>query len=120
MIPIDRGNHNSHAFGLCKQKLKEGWNILIYPEGTRTKNGEIGEFMKGAATLSVTEKVPIVPVKIKGGFETFPSQNKLPKLFDFKNMRRFRIEIVFAAPIYNINMDVDSLNTKLKSIVTSM
>ncbi|MFZ2537725.1 MAG: AMP-binding protein [Oscillospiraceae bacterium] len=120
MIPVDRENHNSQSVALCKQKLKEGWNLLIYPEGTRTKNGEIGEFKKGAAMIAVTENVPIVPVKIKGGFEIFPAGRKLPKLFDFKNMRRCRIEVAFATPISGFNMDIESLNDKLRAIVTSM
>ncbi|MEG0541118.1 MAG: AMP-binding protein, partial [Angelakisella sp.] len=59
MIPIDRDSQNSHSLALCKQKLKEGWALLIYPEGTRTRNGEMGEFKRGAAMLSVTEQVPI-------------------------------------------------------------
>ena len=70
--------------------------------------------------ISVTENVPIVPVKIKGGFEIFPAGRKMPKLFDFKKMQRCRIEVAFAIPIYGMNMDIDSLNTKLRAIVTSM
>lgn len=120
MIPVDRENQNAQAVALCKQKLKEGWNFLIYPEGTRTPNGEIGEFKKGAAMIAVAENVPIVPVKIKGGFEIFPTGHKLPKLFDFKKMRRCRIEVAFASPLSGVNMDIDSLNNKLHAIVTSM
>lgn len=120
MIPIDRDSPNSQAVALCKQKLHEGWNFLIYPEGTRTKTGEMGEFKPGAAMISVTENVPIVPVKIKGGFEIFPVGKKLPKLFDFKRMKRYQVEIAFAAPITGINMDIDSLNKKLRDTVAAM
>lgn len=120
MIPIDRDNHNSQAMALCKQKLKEGWNFLIYPEGTRTKTGEIGEFKKGAAMISIDENVPIVPVKIKGGFDIFPAGRRLPKLFDFKHMRRLRIEIDFSTPITPSGMDVDSYNQKLRDIVVKL
>ncbi|MEG0692484.1 MAG: 1-acyl-sn-glycerol-3-phosphate acyltransferase, partial [Oscillospiraceae bacterium] len=120
MIPVDRDNHNSQSVALCKQKLKEGWNFLIYPEGTRTKDGEIGEFKKGAAMIAVSENVPVVPVKIKGGFEIFPTGRKLPKLFDFKKMRRCRIEVAFASPISDFDMDIESFNNKLRSVVASM
>lgn len=119
MIPIDRTNNNSQAIALCKQKLKEGWNFLIYPEGTRTVTGEIGEFKKGAAMISISENVPIVPVKIKGGFEIFPAGHKLPKLFDFKKMRRLRVEVAFASPISGY-ADIDSLNNKLKDVIVGM
>lgn len=120
MIPIDRGSLNTQAVNLCKQKLEEGWNFLIYPEGTRTKDGKIGAFQKGAAMLSVAENVPIIPVKIKGGFEIFPAGHKLPKLFDFKHMRRCRVEVNFAAPIADYSSDIDTLNQKLYDIVSSM
>lgn len=120
MIPIDRDNQNAQAVALCKQKLKEGWNFLIYPEGTRTKTGEIGEFKKGAAMIAVSENVPIIPVKIKGGFEIFPAGHKLPKLFDFKNMRRLRVEVAFASPLTGFQMDIDGLTKKLKDTIVNL
>ena len=120
MIPIDRNCLNVQAVSLCKKKLEEGWNFLIYPEGTRTKDGKVGEFQKGAAMLSVAENVPIVPVKIKGGFEIFPAGRKLPRLFDFKRMRRCCVEVDFAAPIADYNIGIDALNQKLYDIVSSM
>lgn len=120
MIPVDRDNHDTQALALCKQKLKEGWIFLIHPEGTRTKTGEIGEFKKGAAMLAVSENVPIIPVKIKGGFEIYPAGKKLPKLFDFKNMRRCRVEVTFATPLSNYDMGVDHLNTKLRDVIKSL
>ncbi|MEG1877602.1 MAG: AMP-binding protein [Lachnospiraceae bacterium] len=120
MIPIDRSSFSSQAVSLCRQKIKEGWNFLVYPEGTRTKNGEMGEFKKGAAMLSLSENVPIIPVKIKGGFEIFPAGKKLPRLFDFKHMRRCRVEVAFATPITDYSLDVDSLNRKLRDTVASM
>ena len=120
MIPIDRDNQNSQAVALCKQKLKEGWKFLIYPEGTRTKTGEIGEFKRGAAMIAVSENVPIIPVKIKGGFEIFPVGHKMPKLFDFKNMRRFRVEVAFASPITGFQMDIDGLTKQLKETIVNL
>lgn len=120
MIPIDRSSLNSQAVNLCKQKMEEGWNFLIYPEGTRTKDGTLGTFQKGAAMLSVSENVPIIPVKIKGGFEIFPAGHKLPKLFDFKHMRRCRVEVAFAKPITGADADIDALNQRLYDTVAAM
>ncbi|MEG2074106.1 MAG: lysophospholipid acyltransferase family protein, partial [Angelakisella sp.] len=120
MIPIDRQSGDSSAIALCKQKLKEGWGLLIYPEGTRTRDGEMGEFKKGAAMLSVTENVPIIPVKIKGGLDIFPAGRKLPSLFDFRHMKRWRVQVAFAAPIQSMGMDVDHLTEKLRDTVANM
>ena len=120
MIPIDRNCQNVEALSLCRQKIREGWHFLVYPEGTRTQTGEMGEFKKGAATLAVSENVPIIPIKIKGGFEIFPAGCKLPKLFDFKHMRRFHVQVAFAAPLSGANTDVDSLTQKLRDTISAM
>ncbi|MEG1445785.1 MAG: AMP-binding protein [Ruthenibacterium sp.] len=118
MIPIDRGCQNFGALSLCRQKIREGWSFLVYPEGTRTQSGEMGTFKKGAATLAVSENVPIVPVKIKGGFAIFPTGCKLPKLFDFKHMRRLRVQVAFGAPLSGANTDADNLNQKLRDVIS--
>lgn len=120
MIPVDRQSSDSSAIALCKQKLKEGWALLIYPEGTRTLDGNMGEFKKGAALLAVSEEVPIVPVKITGGYEIFPAGRKLPRLFDWKHMKRCRIQVAFATPLQSPGMDVDSLTQKLRETVANM
>ncbi|NRA12561.1 MAG: 1-acyl-sn-glycerol-3-phosphate acyltransferase [Crocinitomicaceae bacterium] len=46
--------------------IKEGKSILIFPEGTRSKTGEIGDFKKGAFILAAKSEVDILPVKITG------------------------------------------------------
>ena len=52
--------------------LKHGGNLVIFPEGTRTKDGTIGTFKKTFAILSKELQVPIVPVRIIGAFEALP------------------------------------------------
>jgi long-chain acyl-CoA synthetase len=52
--------------------LKQGKKILIFPEGTRTKNGEIGDFKITYAILSTELKMPVVPVAISGACRAMP------------------------------------------------
>ena len=52
--------------------LREGWNIVIYPEGTRSPDGWTQRFHLGAAHLAVTENVPVVPIGIRGSFAAMP------------------------------------------------
>lgn len=120
MIPINRNTHDTLAMARCQEKLMEGYGVLIFPEGTRTKNGKIGEFKKGAAMLALNVNVPIIPVKIKGAYNIYPLGSKLPKLFDFKNMRRHSIDIIFGSPLYPTNLEVNSLNTKLQETVIGL
>jgi len=58
--------------------LKSGKNLVIFPEGTRTRTGETGRFKKTFAILSQELNVPIVPVVIKGAFEAMPKGRKFP------------------------------------------
>jgi 1-acyl-sn-glycerol-3-phosphate acyltransferase len=52
--------------------LKRGRSLLIFPEGTRSIDGHVAEFKKGAAILAVELGVPIVPIGIRGSFEAWP------------------------------------------------
>jgi len=58
--------------------LKNNRNIIIFPEGTRTLSGKIGEFKKSFAILSKELNLPIVPVAISGAFEALSMGKKIP------------------------------------------
>lgn len=58
--------------------LRQGRNVIIFPEGTRTPDGELGEFKKMFAILSVELGVPVVPVVINGAFDALPKGRKVP------------------------------------------
>ena len=77
-IFIDRSNRKKAVLSLRKaaQKIKNGKCVVMYPEGTRTINGEIGEFKKGAFHLALDAGVAVVPIYIKGTFEVWPKKSK--------------------------------------------
>jgi 1-acyl-sn-glycerol-3-phosphate acyltransferase len=52
--------------------LDEGWNLVIFPEGTRTHDGWVDRFQPGAAFLAVRHRVPVVPIAIRGTFAAMP------------------------------------------------
>lgn len=56
--------------------LKQGKNLVIFPEGTRTKTGRIGKFKKTFAILSKELGVPVIPVSIRGAYEAMPKGSK--------------------------------------------
>ena len=51
--------------------IKDGFSLMIFPEGTRSKGPEMGKFKKGAFKLATKPKVPIVPVTIHGSYRAF-------------------------------------------------
>ncbi|WP_254654727.1 lysophospholipid acyltransferase family protein [Bacillus sp. FJAT-27986] len=57
------------------QKLKDGHSILIFPEGTRNRGKEIGEFKAGSLRLAKDTRVPIVPFMITGTADLFENNN---------------------------------------------
>lgn len=67
-IAVEREDRKNayQAFLASVEKLKSGASIVIFPEGTRSQDGVIGEFKKGATLLAARAGVPIVPVTIMG------------------------------------------------------
>ena len=59
------------------RNLKENYSLIIYPEGTRTRTGKIGEGKWGIVKLLFATEVPILPVALSGTFELFPPGGKL-------------------------------------------
>ncbi|MDQ6710780.1 MAG: 1-acyl-sn-glycerol-3-phosphate acyltransferase [Candidatus Dormibacteraeota bacterium] len=81
-FPIPRGGGARPALDRLKEHLGHRWSVVIFPEGTLSRTGNIGTFRKGAAILAVDAGVPIVPAYIEGMFEVFPRFHRLPRFHD--------------------------------------
>ncbi len=73
--------------------LRKGKNVVIFPEGARTRDGKLLPFKKSFAILSKTLKVPVVPVVISGAFQALPIGKKFP--------RPHKIKVKFLKPVYS-------------------
>jgi 1-acyl-sn-glycerol-3-phosphate acyltransferase len=73
-IPIDRshGRQAIKSLDEAAQKIAAGTSVIIFPEGTRSKDGELHDFKAGAMVLAIKSGVPIVPVAILGTYEILP------------------------------------------------
>ncbi len=99
-IPVARGGNTALAMKRAKECLtKQKCCMLIHPEGTRTRSGKLGEFKQGAAKLAIETGVKIVPVCINGAYEIFPPSSRLPRLLDWKRLRRYSMQINFGPVI---------------------
>jgi 1-acyl-sn-glycerol-3-phosphate acyltransferase len=110
-IPINRNNVRKAIKSLQKgvKKVNKGYSLIIFPEGTRSRTGEINKFKKGIFYLAQHSKAKIVPVTIIGTNKIMPP--------DSFRINSGYVKVVFADPL-----DFEEGNEfleKLKSIINS-
>ena len=96
-VKIDRFDRESafESISEAAQKMKNGVSVMIFPEGTRSKDGRIKPFKKGGFVMAVDSGVPIVPVIIRG---TWPIMAK-----SSLRINRGNVEMEIAKPIDTID-----------------
>lgn len=80
-IPIDR-SHGREALRSLEEAAKRiaaGSSVLIFPEGTRSADGTLGDFKAGAVLLAIKAGVPIVPLGFNGSYRVLPKGALLPR-----------------------------------------
>lgn len=72
-IFITRGNSREalKSFQAGVKSIKDGFNVIIFPEGTRSRGPEMGEFKAGSFKLATRAKAPIIPVTLNGSYHLF-------------------------------------------------
>lgn len=63
----------------AEKQLADGTSLVVFPEGTRTKSGQVGVFKKGAYALAVEFNLPVVPITIDGAYHIMPITSRLPR-----------------------------------------
>lgn len=77
-FPVRRGSADTKALKEAVARIKDGGQVVVFPEGTRTEDGTIGPFLPGVALLAQRARATTVPVLIDGAFECWPRWKKLP------------------------------------------
>lgn len=77
--------------------IKNGISIFLFPEGTRSKDGRLGEFKDGGFKIATKAKCPIVPVGIQGTADVF--ENHIPFI------KSSKVIVTFGEPVYTDKMD---------------
>ena len=78
VIIMDINDNVSEAIRKMAQVLREGGRVIIFPEGTRTKDGMIAEFKQSFAILAKEMNVPVIPVAIRGAYEALKPDATFP------------------------------------------
>jgi len=114
-VKIDRFNRKSafESLNQAAQRMKEGVSVMIFPEGTRSKDGSIRQFKKGGFVMAINSGVPIVPVVLRG---TWPIMAK-----SSLRINRGDVELEIAEPIDTRGYSIESkaeLMDKVRSVIS--
>jgi 1-acyl-sn-glycerol-3-phosphate acyltransferase len=90
-FPISRGGGRA-ALAYSQWLLKHGWSLLIFPEGRRSRTGELLPFHPGPAIMALTERVPVVPIHIEGAIDILPAGERVS--------RAARVRVRIGAPLW--------------------
>jgi 1-acyl-sn-glycerol-3-phosphate acyltransferase len=78
-IPIDREGVGLSGMKECLRRIKDGEVVLIFPEGTRTRDGEVSALHPGFVMLARRGGVTLLPVGIDGAFDAWPRDSAMPR-----------------------------------------
>ena len=90
-IPLRPERLDRRAFGVAQQLLKEGKAVVIFPEGTRTHNGELQPGKPGIGVIVAEARCPVIPVYIQGTYDFLPMGSSWPRLS--------RVKVKFGQPL---------------------
>jgi 1-acyl-sn-glycerol-3-phosphate acyltransferase len=109
-IFIDR--HNAAAarrtIDHAAQRIREGTSVLLFPEGTRSRDGQLQPFKKGGFHLAMDAGAPIVPVALRGTRELMPRGSL--------RLKPGRVSVIIGEPISTEGLDSDDRNALLERV----
>lgn len=92
--PVERGRGKKREAGLSVTLLREDIPLAIFPEGTRSRTGQMGSFKPGVAALARALRVPVLPLALVGAHDAMPPGASWPK------KGRLPVKVLIGKPIY--------------------
>ena len=77
-FPFARSGGPQEVLHRSSQLLKSGWNLLVFPEGTRSPDGTLQEFRPGVGHLATENRVDVIPMHIRGAHRIMPKGRDIP------------------------------------------
>jgi len=78
-VPVDRDGGGAKGLKIILDRLLQGNGIILFPEGTRTKDGNLQPARAGIGLTVIKSTAPVVPVRVFGTFEAYGRQHKFPR-----------------------------------------
>jgi 1-acyl-sn-glycerol-3-phosphate acyltransferase len=101
-VPLGRsgGGLANGATDHVDRLIEEGWNLVMFPEGTRSRDGELGKIHSGAAVIAANHGRDIVPIYLDGTYKAMPPGQNWPQRLPGRFFsRRHKVEVRFGEPI---------------------
>jgi len=110
-IVIDRSNARKamESLSVAERRIRSGASVLLFPEGTRSHDGKMQPFKRGAFALAARSGSPIVPVTINGSFRILPKGTF--------HIHPGHIELIINSPIFQGNMTEPQLRMHVEEVV---
>jgi 1-acyl-sn-glycerol-3-phosphate acyltransferase len=100
VIPVERDGNDMSALREVIKKIKEGNGVVLFPEGTRSKDGNIQPARAGIGLVIAKTGAPVLPMRIFGAFDAFPKNSK--------RLHFTKITVVLGEPLYFSQNDIAS------------
>lgn len=99
-FPIRRGRVDKGAIRMARRVVAGGGCLVMFPEGRRSKTGELGPFLAGVGAIAKKENAPVIPVAIRGPYRLFGI-----------------VHVTFGQPVYSSELSGKSMNDVLRSSI---
>jgi 1-acyl-sn-glycerol-3-phosphate acyltransferase len=111
---IDRSNREKafHSIEQAARKIAAGRSIVVFPEGTRSPDGRLGDFKKGGFALAQKAQVPIVPVGIVGTYGVLPKHSL--------RLAHSDVTVRFGDPIPSVGVTRDELMARVRAAILDL
>jgi 1-acyl-sn-glycerol-3-phosphate acyltransferase len=97
-VPVQRQGGGVEDLEHVERLLAERWNLLVYPDGTRVREGSGGRLRTGAAVLAARHGLAILPIHLSGTRAAMPPGQAWPRRRLWR--RRHPVRVVFGEPIH--------------------